>query len=87
MDNIDLIFYILHFIHILVTWLQRAMVEKYKQCDATVADMLDGIGDVERRLAEQQPVSENQQGLRNQINVLKVLPSWFCSNIISHVLY
>lgn len=49
------------------------MIEKYKQCDATVADMLEGIAEVEKRLAEQQPVSENHQGLRNQINTLKVL--------------
>lgn len=52
--------------------LQQAMIEKYKQCDATIVDMMDQVSEIERRLAEQEPVSENANGLRNQINTVKV---------------
>lgn len=48
------------------------MIEKYRQCDATIVDMVDKVSEIERRLAEQEPVSENPNGLRNQINIVKV---------------
>lgn len=48
------------------------MIEKYRQCDATIVDMVDKVSEIERRLAEQEPVSENANGLRNQINTVKV---------------
>lgn len=48
------------------------MIEKYRQCDATIVDMVDRVSEIERRLAEQEPVSENANGLRNQINTVKV---------------
>lgn len=52
--------------------MQQAMIEKYRQCDATIVDMVDRVSEIERRLAEQEPVSENANGLRNQINTVKV---------------
>lgn len=51
------------------------MIEKYRLCDATIVDMVDKVSEIERRLAEQEPVSENTNGLRNQINTVKVCPS------------
>ena len=48
------------------------MIEKYKQCDATIVEMMDQVSEIERRLAEQEPVSESANGLRNQINTVKV---------------
>lgn len=57
---------------LVVCVLQQAMIEKYKQCDATIVDMMDQVSEIERRLAEQEPVSENANGLRNQINTVKV---------------
>ena len=52
---------------------QLAMIEKYKECDAKILEMMDSLNEIERRLAEQEPVSENDDGLRNQINTLKVI--------------
>ena len=49
------------------------MIEKYKECDAKILEMMDSLNEIERRLAEQEPVSENDDGLRNQINTLKVI--------------
>ncbi|XP_042210424.1 microtubule-actin cross-linking factor 1-like isoform X40 [Homarus americanus] len=52
---------------------KQAMIEKYRQCDATIVDMVDSVNEIERRLAEQEPVSENPNGLRNQINTVKAI--------------
>ena len=52
--------------------LQQAMIEKYKTCNETIITMMENLSDIERRLAEQEPVSESANGLRNQINLLKV---------------
>ena len=59
--------------------MQQAMVEKYRQCDATIVDMVDCVSEIERRLAEQEPVSENPNGLRNQINTVKVNELFYLS--------
>ena len=48
------------------------MIEKYKECDAKIIEMMDSLTEIERRLAEQEPVRENDDGLKNQINTLKV---------------
>ncbi|CAL4125335.1 unnamed protein product, partial [Meganyctiphanes norvegica] len=50
---------------------RQAMIEKYKQCHAAIIEMTDTVSEIERRLAEQEPTSENANGLRNQINILR----------------
>lgn len=65
--------------------MQQAMIEKYRQCDATIVDMVDRVSEIERRLAEQEPVSENANGLRNQINTVKVWGFSACRYIAQHL--
>lgn len=48
------------------------MEEKYRLCDDTLSKLLEWIAIFEERLANQEPVKENMDELRNQINVLKV---------------
>ena len=48
------------------------MEEKYKLCDDTINKLLAWVGETEKKLANQEPVKENVDKLRNQINVLKV---------------
>ncbi|XP_042210392.1 microtubule-actin cross-linking factor 1-like isoform X9 [Homarus americanus] len=59
--------------YLLTAQARQAMIEKYRQCDATIVDMVDSVNEIERRLAEQEPVSENPNGLRNQINTVKAI--------------
>uniref|UniRef100_A0A0K8TB91 Dystonin n=1 Tax=Lygus hesperus TaxID=30085 RepID=A0A0K8TB91_LYGHE len=49
------------------------MEEKYKLCDDTLRQLLEWIGEVEVRLANQEPANEHLDGIRNQINLLKLL--------------
>lgn len=48
------------------------MEEKYKLCDDGLRQLLEWIGDLEVRLANQEPAKEHLDGIRNQINLLKV---------------
>uniref|UniRef100_T1IVF3 Dystonin n=1 Tax=Strigamia maritima TaxID=126957 RepID=T1IVF3_STRMM len=50
-----------------------AVVEKYKLCVESISKFLEWIAQVERRLANQEPVRENENDLRSQINTLKTL--------------
>ncbi|KAK3872161.1 hypothetical protein Pcinc_022743 [Petrolisthes cinctipes] len=59
--------------YLLTAQARQAMIEKYRLCDATIVDMVDKVSEIERRLAEQEPVSENTNGLRNQINTVKAI--------------
>ncbi|CAG0912338.1 unnamed protein product [Notodromas monacha] len=48
-----------------------AMEERCKLCRDSIEKLLDWIGDVENKLASQDPVKEDSNKLRNQINNLK----------------
>ncbi|KPJ00723.1 Dystonin [Papilio xuthus] len=52
---------------------RQAVEEKYRLCDDTLSKLLEWIAIVEERLANQEPVKENMDELRNQINVLKLI--------------
>ncbi|XP_047739188.1 dystonin [Hyalella azteca] len=52
---------------------KQQMIEKFKSCNDTIILMMENLNDIERRLAEQEPVSENANGLRNQINLIKAI--------------
>nr|XP_024217733.1 dystonin isoform X10 [Halyomorpha halys] len=52
---------------------KQAMEEKYKLCDDNLQSLLEWIGEIEARLAQQEPVQEDLDRLRNQINILKLL--------------
>jgi hypothetical protein len=51
--------------------------EKYKHCDETLSKLLTWIGEVEDKLATQDVVQEDADGLRNQINIMKVIINFF----------
>ncbi|XP_064074948.1 microtubule-actin cross-linking factor 1 isoform X23 [Vanessa tameamea] len=51
----------------------QAVEEKYRLCDETLSKLLEWIGIVEERLANQEAVKEDVDELRNQINVLKLI--------------
>lgn len=55
--------------------LQQQMIEKFRNCTDNINLMMENLNDIERRLAEQEPVSENNNGLRNQINLVRVSSS------------
>ena len=48
------------------------MIDKYRQCDESIADFLGWMAKVERKLANQEQVQEDIPMLRNQINIVKV---------------
>ncbi|XP_062530275.1 dystonin isoform X47 [Bombyx mori] len=50
---------------------KQAVEEKYRLCDDTLSKLLEWIGNVEDRLANQEAVKEDIDELRNQINTLK----------------
>ncbi|XP_028029393.1 microtubule-actin cross-linking factor 1 isoform X4 [Bombyx mandarina] len=50
---------------------RQAVEEKYRLCDDTLSKLLEWIGNVEDRLANQEAVKEDIDELRNQINTLK----------------
>ncbi|XP_047540106.1 dystonin isoform X8 [Vanessa atalanta] len=52
---------------------KQAVEEKYRLCDETLSKLLEWIGIVEERLANQEAVKEDVDELRNQINVLKLI--------------
>ncbi|XP_064074946.1 uncharacterized protein LOC113401796 isoform X21 [Vanessa tameamea] len=52
---------------------RQAVEEKYRLCDETLSKLLEWIGIVEERLANQEAVKEDVDELRNQINVLKLI--------------
>ncbi|XP_073988678.1 dystonin-like protein short stop isoform X7 [Rhodnius prolixus] len=52
---------------------RQAMEEKYKLCDDGLRQLLEWIGDLEVRLANQEPAKEHLDGIRNQINLLKLI--------------
>ncbi|XP_073988701.1 dystonin-like protein short stop isoform X27 [Rhodnius prolixus] len=52
---------------------KQAMEEKYKLCDDGLRQLLEWIGDLEVRLANQEPAKEHLDGIRNQINLLKLI--------------
>lgn len=56
---------------------QQAVEEKYKHCDETLSKLLTWIGEVEDKLATQDVVQEDADGLRNQINIMKVIINFF----------
>ncbi|XP_028029404.1 dystonin isoform X13 [Bombyx mandarina] len=51
--------------------IKQAVEEKYRLCDDTLSKLLEWIGNVEDRLANQEAVKEDIDELRNQINTLK----------------
>ncbi|XP_064074947.1 microtubule-actin cross-linking factor 1 isoform X22 [Vanessa tameamea] len=53
--------------------IKQAVEEKYRLCDETLSKLLEWIGIVEERLANQEAVKEDVDELRNQINVLKLI--------------
>ena len=53
------------------------MAEKYRSCTDAISVMMQDLSDLERRLAEQEPVSEHPEGLRNQINLVKVPAGYY----------
>ncbi|BET00336.1 Growth-Arrest-Specific Protein 2 Domain [Nesidiocoris tenuis] len=52
---------------------RQAMEEKYKLCDDSLRQLLDWITEIEIRLANQEPANEHLDGIRNQINLLKLI--------------
>ncbi|XP_050356010.1 uncharacterized protein LOC126777145 isoform X17 [Nymphalis io] len=52
---------------------RQAVEEKYRLCDETLSKLLEWIGIVEERLANQEAVKEDVDELRNQINLLKLI--------------
>ncbi|CAA9998245.1 unnamed protein product, partial [Nesidiocoris tenuis] len=56
---------------------RQAMEEKYKLCDDSLRQLLDWITEIEIRLANQEPANEHLDGIRNQINLLKIRDSSF----------
>ncbi|XP_050356013.1 dystonin isoform X20 [Nymphalis io] len=52
---------------------KQAVEEKYRLCDETLSKLLEWIGIVEERLANQEAVKEDVDELRNQINLLKLI--------------
>ncbi|XP_037076959.1 dystonin-like [Pollicipes pollicipes] len=52
---------------------RQAVIEKYRQCDESIADFLGWMAKVEKRLASQEEVQEDVPKLRNQINVVKAI--------------
>ena len=54
---------------------QQAVIDKYRQCDESIADFLGWMAKVERKLANQEQVQEDIPMLRNQINIVKVSSS------------
>ncbi|XP_026332684.1 uncharacterized protein LOC113239782 isoform X5 [Hyposmocoma kahamanoa] len=52
---------------------RQAVEEKYRLCDETLSKLLEWIAIVEERLANQEPVKEDLDELRNQINILKLI--------------
>ncbi|CAH2057366.1 unnamed protein product, partial [Iphiclides podalirius] len=52
---------------------RQAVEEKYRLCDDTLSKLLEWIADVEGKLANQEPVKESMDELRNQINLLKMI--------------
>lgn len=52
--------------------MQQAMEEKYKLCDDILRQLLEWIRELEVQLANQEPANEHLDGIRNQINLLKV---------------
>ncbi|XP_071543036.1 uncharacterized protein shot isoform X14 [Panulirus ornatus] len=59
--------------YLLTAQARQAMIEKYRQCDTTIVEMVNKVCEIEQRLAEQEPVSENANDLRNQINTVKAI--------------
>ncbi|CAH1393332.1 unnamed protein product [Nezara viridula] len=59
--------------YFIVAQSRQAMEEKYKLCDDNLRSLLEWIGEIEARLAQQEPVQEDLDRLRNQINILKLL--------------
>nr|XP_024217729.1 microtubule-actin cross-linking factor 1 isoform X6 [Halyomorpha halys] len=59
--------------YFIVAQSRQAMEEKYKLCDDNLQSLLEWIGEIEARLAQQEPVQEDLDRLRNQINILKLL--------------
>ncbi|XP_043207067.1 microtubule-actin cross-linking factor 1-like isoform X6 [Amphibalanus amphitrite] len=53
--------------------LRQAVIDKFRQCDESIADFLDWMAKVERRVANQEQVQEDVPALRNQINVVKAI--------------
>jgi hypothetical protein len=52
--------------------LQQAIEEKYRTTDDQLTQLLDWVGEIEDRLANQDVAQEDLELLRNQINFLKV---------------
>ncbi|CAH0551958.1 unnamed protein product [Brassicogethes aeneus] len=50
---------------------RQVVEEKYKLCDETLSKLLQWIGDVESRIANQDVIHEHEEELRNQINTMK----------------
>ncbi|CAH0551954.1 unnamed protein product [Brassicogethes aeneus] len=50
---------------------KQVVEEKYKLCDETLSKLLQWIGDVESRIANQDVIHEHEEELRNQINTMK----------------
>ena len=48
------------------------MEERYRLCDDTLTELLSWVGEIEKRVANQDVVQEDLNQLRNQINILKV---------------
>lgn len=53
-------------------FLQQAIEEKYRSTDDQLTQLLDWVGEIEDRLANQDVAQEDLELLRNQINFLKV---------------
>ena len=49
------------------------MEERYRLCDDTLTELLSWIGEIEKRVTNQDVVQEDLNQLRNQINILKVI--------------
>ncbi|XP_024083990.1 dystonin isoform X23 [Cimex lectularius] len=52
---------------------KQAMEEKYKLCDDSLRQLLEWMSDLEDRLAKQEPAQESLNGIRDQINLLKLI--------------
>lgn len=52
---------------------QLATEAQYKQCDATMTDLMGWLGNVEKRLANQETLRETVEELRKQTVSVKVL--------------
>ncbi|XP_024083973.1 microtubule-actin cross-linking factor 1 isoform X6 [Cimex lectularius] len=52
---------------------RQAMEEKYKLCDDSLRQLLEWMSDLEDRLAKQEPAQESLNGIRDQINLLKLI--------------